>query len=135
MSLRSRAQNSAPVLIRLRFSRFHTQQEAHVFARVFNKDKSRKHVKTGIEVIPEDIIWDNTGMNPKQRKAGTVVSWTITIVLIVFWAALLAFVGGVSNVDSLCAQASWLAWICRLPKVVLGMSVLHHRVVARLLTD
>jgi hypothetical protein len=59
-------------------------------------------------------------MNPKQRKAGTVVSWAITIFLIIIWGALVAFVGGVSNVDSLCNQASWLAWVCRLPAAALG---------------
>ena len=32
-----------------------------------------------------------------------------------------AFVGIVSNVHSLCATYSWLAWLCTLPKVVVGI--------------
>ena len=32
-----------------------------------------------------------------------------------------AFVGIVSNVHSLCATYSWLAWLCKLPDVVVGI--------------
>lgn len=49
------------------------------------------------------------------------LSWAATIALIVFWAAPVAFVGAVSNVHALCDTASWLAWICRLPGVVVGI--------------
>lgn len=101
--------------------RFSTQQEAHVFARVVNHDKSRRMIQSSIEVVPEDIIWKNTSMNPKQRKAGAVVSWAITIGLIIIWAPILAFVALVSNVDSLCEQASFLAWLCTIPSAVLGI--------------
>ncbi|KAG7531583.1 hypothetical protein FFLO_04242 [Filobasidium floriforme] len=101
--------------------RFHTQNEAHVFARNVNKEKSRKNIQTGIEVVPEDIIWNNTSMNPHARQIGKIISWSITIGLIIIWGALSAFVGAVSNVDTLCTQASWLAWLCTIPGVVLGI--------------
>lgn len=32
-----------------------------------------------------------------------------------------AFVGAVSNVASLCTTYSWLAWICKLPDSVIGI--------------
>ena len=32
-----------------------------------------------------------------------------------------AFVGVVSNVHSLCTTYSWLAWLCKLPDVVVGI--------------
>lgn len=105
--------------------RFHTQNEAHVFARNVNKEKSRKNIQTGIEVVPEDIIWNNTSMNPHARQIGKIISWSITIGLIIIWGALSAFVGAVSNVDTLCTQASWLAWLCTIPGVVLGMCLIH----------
>ncbi|KAG6900296.1 hypothetical protein C0993_000269 [Termitomyces sp. T159_Od127] len=34
---------------------------------------------------------------------------------------MIAFVGVVSNVYGLCASTSWLAWLCKLPKVVVGI--------------
>jgi hypothetical protein len=54
-------------------------------------------------------------MNPYQRKIRTIISWSLTIGLIIIWAIPVAFVGAVSNVDGLCANASWLAWVCKLP--------------------
>ena len=35
--------------------------------------------------------------------------------------AAVAFVGIVSNVHSLCATYSWLAWLCTLPPVIVGI--------------
>jgi hypothetical protein len=72
-------------------------------------------------VIPEDIEWSNIGKNPYQRKISTIISWALTIGLIIIWAVPVAFVGVVSNVDTLCQRASWLAWICTLPAPVLGI--------------
>ena len=48
----------------------------------------------------------------------TPLAWGLTIGLIIIWAIPVAFVGVVSNVDTLCANASWLAWICTLPGCV-----------------
>lgn len=103
------------------FLRFKTQAEAHTFARCVNKEKERKNVQSGIEVVPEDIEWNNTSKNPKQRKIGGIISWALTIGLIIVWSIPVAFVGAVSNIDALCTTASWLAWICDLPSPVLGI--------------
>lgn len=74
-----------------------------------------------LQVVPEDIEWNNTSKNPYQRKIGGIISWTLTIGLIIVWSIPVSFVGGVSNVDALCTTASWLAWICTIPKVALGI--------------
>ncbi|KAI5449824.1 phosphate metabolism protein 7 [Naganishia albida] len=103
------------------FLRFKSQAEAHTFARCVNKDRERKLIKSGIEVVPEDIEWNNTSKNPYQRKIGGIISWALTIGLIIVWSIPVSFVGGVSNVDALCTTASWLAWICTIPKVALGI--------------
>ncbi|THG97592.1 hypothetical protein EW026_g4428 [Hermanssonia centrifuga] len=47
--------------------------------------------------------------------------WAATVALIIFWALPVAFVGAVSNVHSLCNTFGWLAWICKLPGVVVGI--------------
>lgn len=122
------------------FMRFKSQAEAHTFARCVNKDKARKLIHSGIEVsrgiastemrrpdilplqvVPEDIEWNNTSKNPYQRKIGSIISWALTIGLITIWSIPVAFVGAVSNVDTLCETASWLAWVCDLPSAVLGI--------------
>jgi hypothetical protein len=118
---RMRSDMSSFPLGNVAFLRFTNQQEAHTFARVVNKEKERKMVASGIEVVPEDIEWNNTSKSAHQRQIGNYVSLALTIGLIIIWAIPVTFVGAVSNVDSLCQTASWLAWICRLPKAVLGI--------------
>lgn len=73
------------------------------------------------QVVPEDIEWNNTSKNPYQRKIGGLISWALTVGLIIIWSIPVAFVGGVSNIESLCTTASWLAWICTIPKAALGI--------------
>ncbi|KAL7420554.1 phosphate metabolism protein 7 [Cryptotrichosporon argae] len=104
------------------FVRFATQEQAHQFARLASStSKQLRMLNTGIELIPEDVVWSNISMNPYQRKIRTLISWALTIGLIIIWAIPVAFVGVVSNVDSLCANASWLAWICKIPGAALGI--------------
>ena len=99
------------------FIRFGSQAEAHDFARLVSAtSKEHRAIKSSIEVVPEDVQWSNMSMSPMQRRIRTVISWSLTIGLIIIWAVPVAFVGVVSNVDTLCAKVSWLAWICTLPK-------------------
>ena len=99
------------------FVRFGSQAEAHSFARLVpSMDKKYRNVLTSVELIPEDIQWSNTGISAAQRKTRTIISWALTIFLIIIWAVPVAFVGLVSNVDTLCTTATWLSWICRLPR-------------------
>lgn len=104
------------------FVRFQTQDQAHYFARNVKKGNKRlKLLETSIEMYPDDIIWNNVGISGAQRKARAAVSWALTIGLIIIWAIPVAFVGMVSNIDAMCKQASWLAWICKLPGAALGI--------------
>lgn len=97
-----------------------------------------------IEVSPRDVIWENLNLNPYEQKVKaphllflsfsfltplpfslsqirTALGYAATAGLIILWAFPVAFVGIVSNVYALCASTSWLAWICTLPKVVVGI--------------
>ncbi|KDQ58423.1 hypothetical protein JAAARDRAFT_667498 [Jaapia argillacea MUCL 33604] len=74
-----------------------------------------------VEVAPEDVIWANLGLNPYERTVRKCISWGLTIGLIILWAFPVAFVGAVSNVHALCTTYSWLAWLCKLPSVVVGI--------------
>ncbi|KAK4689011.1 calcium permeable stress-gated cation channel, partial [Tremellales sp. Uapishka_1] len=104
------------------FARFGSQHEAHAFARLLSStDKEFKNVKTGIELIPEDVQWGNTAMSAHQRMIRTAISWALTIFLLIIWAVPVAFVGSISNVDTLCTKASWLAWLCTIPPAALAI--------------
>ncbi|KAJ2967127.1 hypothetical protein NUW54_g13601 [Trametes sanguinea] len=74
-----------------------------------------------VGVAPDDVIWGNLNMNPYEGRVRTAISWAVTIGLIIVWAIPVAFIGAVSNVHSLCATYSWLAWLCDLPAVIVGI--------------
>lgn len=78
-------------------------------------------IRGGVELVPEDIEWSNISMSPYERQIRTIVSWCLTVGLIIVWAIPVAFVGMVSNIDTLCANASWLAWVCTLPSPALAI--------------
>lgn len=95
------------------FVRFSSQHDAHTFASTIRHTRKEwRWIRTGIELVPEDIEWSNTHMNHKARQIATIISWAFTIGLIIIWAIPVAFVGLISNIDAMCVKASWLAWLC-----------------------
>ncbi|KAF5381347.1 hypothetical protein D9615_008345 [Tricholomella constricta] len=60
-------------------------------------------------------------MSAKYVEVRLAISYAATAGLIILWAFPVAFVGVVSNIYGLCATTSWLAWICSLPKIVVGI--------------
>jgi hypothetical protein len=74
-----------------------------------------------LDVASEDVIWGNLNMNPFQARIRAVISWAVTIALVVYWALPVAFVGMISNVNSLCSKVSWMAWLCKLPTPIPGI--------------
>ncbi|KAG8216785.1 hypothetical protein J3R82DRAFT_7030 [Butyriboletus roseoflavus] len=74
-----------------------------------------------LEVSPEDVLWGNLGMNPYEKRIRMIISYAATAALIILWAFPVAFVGIISNIEGLCVRESWLAWLCTIPPVVLGI--------------
>ena len=85
-------------------------------------------------------MWNNTTMNAYDRKVRNIISWSLTIGLIIgafyvmnslvwvifldtqvwalrklVWAIPVAFVGVISNIDSLCHTVKFLSWLCKIP--------------------
>ena len=73
------------------------------------------------EVAPDDVIWSNLGLNPYEQRIRKAISYAATAGLIILWAIPVAFVGVISNIHGLCDQYSWLAWLCKIPSVVIGL--------------
>lgn len=103
------------------FVLFNNQLAAHLAVQALAHHKPYRMTARYTNVAPSDVVWPNLGMNPYESRLRRAVSWAATLALIVFWAIPVAFVGAVSNVHSLCKTASWLAWICNLPGVVVGI--------------
>ncbi|TFK73459.1 DUF221-domain-containing protein [Pluteus cervinus] len=103
------------------FVTFNKQIAAHLAINSLAHHEPYRMSARYIEVAPADVIWSNLGLNPYEIKVRVAISWAATAALIIFWAIPVAFVGVVSNIHTVCAQASWLAWICTLPKIVVGI--------------
>lgn len=103
------------------FVLFNQQLAAHLAVQALTHHQAYRMSSKYIEVAPGDVIWGNLGLNPYERRIRTMVSYAITFGLIVLWSFPVAFVGAVSNVSTLCTTYSWLAWLCRLPKPVIGI--------------
>ncbi|KAG6826743.1 hypothetical protein H0H92_014616 [Tricholoma furcatifolium] len=103
------------------FITFNNQIAAHLAQQSLTHHEPYRMSGKYVEVAPEDVIWANLGMNPYEQKIRIAISYAATAALIIFWAIPVAFVGVVSNVYGLCASTAWLAWLCKLPKVVVGI--------------
>ncbi|KAF8068760.1 hypothetical protein FPV67DRAFT_1088897 [Lyophyllum atratum] len=103
------------------FVTFHKQIAAHLAMQVLTHHEPYRMNGKYVEVSPEDVIWSNLGMNPYEQKLRKAISYAATAGLIILWAFPVAFVGIVSNVPALCVSTAWLAWICKLPAVVVGI--------------
>ncbi|KAG0148858.1 hypothetical protein CROQUDRAFT_669563 [Cronartium quercuum f. sp. fusiforme G11] len=103
------------------FIEFKTQIAAHMFAQSISHHMPLRMTSRFIEVAAADVIWSTLNLDPLQAQLRGMLSWAITIALIVFWSIPVAFVGIVSNVNGLCAQVSWMAWLCKLPTPIPGI--------------
>ncbi|KAL7277352.1 hypothetical protein ACG7TL_009211 [Trametes sanguinea] len=103
------------------FVLFNRQIAAHMAAQVLTHHMPYRMASKNVGVAPDDVIWGNLNMNPYEGRVRTAISWAVTIGLIIVWAIPVAFIGAVSNVHSLCATYSWLAWLCDLPAVIVGI--------------
>jgi calcium permeable stress-gated cation channel len=66
-----------------------------------------------IETHPKDIVWENLDDSALEMRWRSFTSWLALAGLIFAWSFPAAFIGTLSNVDSLCDNVHWLSWICR----------------------
>ncbi|EKM58161.1 uncharacterized protein PHACADRAFT_26687 [Phanerochaete carnosa HHB-10118-sp] len=103
------------------FILFNRQIAAHLAAQALTHHSPYRIADRQFGVAPEDVIWANLNLNPYEARIRIAVSWGITLGLIILWAFPVAFVGAVSNIHALCMTYKWLAWICTLPSIIVGI--------------
>jgi hypothetical protein len=131
--------NDAPLCNSV-FIRFITMNDAHTFCQLVGWEAESRLISANNDVIPEgvsnfyprtpeapcpqqflQVIWNNLSMSPWMRKFRYLISWGITIALIIFWGPIIAFVGLISNINTLANTVSFLNWINKIPPVVQGI--------------
>lgn len=96
-----------------------------------------------IDVLPEDVVWENLKMSSTMRTAKTVLSWALTIFLIIIWFVIfplclcskaheasvlmlvraipVALCGFIGNINTLTTTVKFLSFLKKLPSVVIGI--------------
>jgi len=103
------------------FVTFNKQIAAHMASQVLAHHEPYRMSGRYVEVSPEDVIWANLGLNLYEQQVRLAISYSATAGLIILWSIPVAFVGVISNVHQLCKTVHWLAWLCTLPSVVVGI--------------
>ncbi|TFK46380.1 DUF221-domain-containing protein [Heliocybe sulcata] len=103
------------------FVQCNLQIGAHVLAQCVSYHEPLLMGDKYIEVSPKDMIWSNLDDNAYETRARYIVSLAATVGLIIAWAAPVAFVGTISNIDGLCSRLPWVRWVCDAPTPVPGI--------------
>jgi hypothetical protein len=57
-----------------------------------------------MEANPKDIVWQNLDDGALEMRGRYVISWAVTVGLIIGWAFPVGFIGTLSNLDDLCTK-------------------------------
>lgn len=70
---------------------------------------------------PEEVIWKNLSKSNSSRLAMTIAAIAIIVLMIIFWIPITAFIGALSNINSLTNRVAFLSFINDIPPVILGL--------------
>ncbi|KAK6008183.1 hypothetical protein QM012_000086 [Aureobasidium pullulans] len=106
------------------FVQFETLEYAQAAHRqmsgTMQKIKGAKLTPKVVGVEPQDVIWSNLNKKNIVTRLIKIASTIFVILMIVFWAIPVAFVGAISNVKTL-ETIPGLTWISSIPDVILGV--------------
>jgi calcium permeable stress-gated cation channel len=74
-----------------------------------------------IGVNPTQVIWSNLRIMWWERVIRNFATIAFICVLIIFWTIPVAFVGSISNIDSLIQKLPWLDFILSIPTAIRGV--------------
>ncbi|KAF2227124.1 hypothetical protein BDZ85DRAFT_191546 [Elsinoe ampelina] len=72
-------------------------------------------------ITPGEIIWKNLRIKWWERIIRLIATTAFITVLIIFWSIPVAFVGSISNINSLTELLPWLSFINSIPPAILGV--------------
>lgn len=103
------------------FMEFDSQTAAHdAFSMpIYNQPDSM--VARQVGVMPDEIVWDNVGLNSLENNTVGVATTAFICAMIIFWGIPVSFVGILSNIKYLADHVRFLAWLNDLPKPMLGL--------------
>lgn len=117
------------------FIQFNHQVAAHMACQSVSHHTPQHMTPRIVEISPDDVIWDNMSVKWWENYIRTGAVILLIAALVLGWAVPVAFTGILGNLDSISHQYSWLHWVQKLPKTVLGIisGVLPQALLAGLL--
>jgi len=102
------------------FIEFLCQANAESAVQTLAHHESLRMTPHYIGIRHNEIVWSSLAVPWWQRVVRTYATYAFIAIMIIFWTIPLAFVGVLSNIDSL-ASISFLTWINKVPAVILGV--------------
>jgi len=102
------------------FIEFLSQANAEGAAQMLAHHESLRMTPSFIGIRPDEVIWSSLTIPRWQRVVRAYAAYVFIAIMIVFWTVPLAFVGVLSNIDSL-ASISFLSWVNKIPSIILGV--------------
>ncbi|RDW60662.1 DUF221-domain-containing protein [Coleophoma cylindrospora] len=103
------------------FVEFTTQAAAEAAFRRMTPSKAPHMDPRAVGAVPDEIIWNNLKMGKSTQKARMAAATTFIVLMIIFWAIPVAVVGCISNINYLTEKVTFLSFINKCPKVILGL--------------
>ncbi|KAJ4336434.1 phosphate metabolism protein 7 [Didymella glomerata] len=106
------------------FLEFDTQRRAQDAWQMMQNRKTKPNSKMAarqLGVMPQEVVWQNLKIGTSQHFVRWAIATSIIAAMIIFFAIPVAFVGLISNINYLASRFSWLEWILKIPKVILGV--------------
>ena len=124
-SLQDKLKRREGTLIGAVFVEYYTQNDAQAAFQSLAHHQPLHMSPRFIGINPEEVIWKNLKITWASRVVRNIATMALVGATIIFWAIPVAFVGILSNISSLTKpgphQVSFLAWIQKIPSVILGV--------------
>jgi calcium permeable stress-gated cation channel len=114
-------QSSDKAVMPAAFIEFASQADAQVACQTLSYHQPLYMAERLAGVRPYEIVWSSLTLSQLGRMCRKFAMQAFVAVLVIFWAIPCAFVGMVSNIESLSYKISFLGWIRDLPSPILGV--------------
>lgn len=104
------------------FIQFNHQVAAHMACQSITHHRPKNMGPRILEIDPKDVIWDNLSTPWWTAYLKTTLVIAIIIGIVILWAFPMAFVGLLSQLDSIATTVKWLHWVADLPKWVKSLA-------------
>lgn len=103
------------------FIEFKTQAEAETAYQVLAHHQALQMSPRYIGITPSDVVWSSLSIPWWQKVIRRYIVLAFITAMIIFWAVPVAVVGVISNVSYLEEQFTWLAFLKKVPSVIMGV--------------